>query len=227
MTLLSEGCVRLGIDSTAVVDRLEAYLSELALWNRRQDLVKASDDRLVVNHLLDSLSGLEVISALPNATVADVGSGAGFPGVPLAICLERSAFTLIERSSRRAAFLRDVVTLLDLRDRVSVLEKDLCDVREEFALVTFRAFRNLPDFASRLFAVTADGGSIVAFKGRRAVAERELAEIEPLLASSQIYPVEVPFLEEERNIVVIHPHRPTEGGDRRGGGLRPPGCSIP
>ncbi len=205
MSALSEGMKRLGIEPEPVVGRIELYLSELELWNKRTDLVKATGQQLIVRHVLDSLSGLPFIRALPHATVADVGSGAGFPGIPLSLLMEDSAFTLIERSARRASFLRTVVTLLDLKDRVRVLERDLSEIRERFSIVTFRAFRELSTFAPALFSITAEGGAVVAFKGKRQVVDRELADIEPLLESAEVTQVVVPGLEEQRHILVMRP----------------------
>jgi 16S rRNA (guanine527-N7)-methyltransferase len=213
MSLLSNGLAELDlVASPEAIAGLEAYLTELELWNRRQDLVKAAGDQLVTKHLLDSLSGVSIITKLPHATIADVGSGAGLPGIPLALFLTESAVTLIERSSRRAAFLRNAVTLLELSDRVEVVESELEAVDRVFSLVTFRAFRDLPEFSRRLFGITAAGGNLVAFKGKREIVEGELEQIEALIESSTIHPVAVPGMEEERNIVVIRPKPEVAGG---------------
>ncbi|HUX21349.1 MAG TPA: 16S rRNA (guanine(527)-N(7))-methyltransferase RsmG [Spirochaetia bacterium] len=206
MSLLTDGIAEMGLQcSRECVAGLDAYLCELELWNRRQDLVKAVGDQLVTKHLLDSLSGLPILSSLPHESIADVGSGAGFPGIPIALCLPDSRVSLIERSSKRASFLRNAVALLGLRGRVEVIEGELESIHEGFSIVTFRAFRDLPKFARALFGITRSGGAVVAFKGRRAIVEAELSRVGSLIESSEIHPVRVPGMDEERNIVVIRP----------------------
>lgn len=222
MSSAADGIRGLGLDYTEEVgERIEAYLDELELWNRRLNLVKATPDALVTHHLLDSLAGLPMIRALPHETVADIGSGAGFPGIPLALFLPDASFVLVERSSRRAGFLRNVVTLLELRERVRVVECDLADLRERYPVVTFRAFRSLPEFAPALLEAVLPGGAIVAFKGRRASVEREIGEIGPIVASWELHPVSVPGLGEERVILILRPKAAATGGDAGGGASAP------
>jgi len=207
MGLLEQGLAQLNLPADpTLVERLTIYLSELTLWNRRLGLVKAEGDELLIRHLLDSLAGLAAIRSLPHATIADVGSGAGFPGIPLAIFLDDGRFTLIERSGRSASFLRSAVLLCDLKGRAEVAEVDLARVDRRFQLVTFRALAPLPAMIAGLLRITAEGGAIVAYKGRRSVVDEELAALAKGPASFKevrVVPVEVPFLEEERNLVVI------------------------
>jgi 16S rRNA (guanine527-N7)-methyltransferase len=142
--LLSEGLRRLGIDCPpARLQALERYRLELERWNRRYGFVKASGRDLVVRHFLDALAGLPLIARQPaRRTVLDVGSGAGFPGLPLAVFLEDSQVALLERSRRKAAFLSNVVALLGLAN-VRVLERELRGLEERFELITFRAWSPL------------------------------------------------------------------------------------
>jgi len=207
MGLLEQGLARLDLPTDpAHLERLTTYLAELALWNRRLGLVKAEGDELVVRHLLDSLAGLAAVRSMPHATIADVGSGAGFPGIPLALYLDDGRFTLIERSGRSASFLRSAVLLCDLKRRVEVAEVDLARVERRFQLVTFRALAPLPSMIEGLLRITAEGGAIVAYKGRRSVVDEELAALAEGQASFKevrVVPVKVPFLEEERNLVII------------------------
>ncbi len=209
MGLLEEGLARLGLPADpSRLRRLETYLAELALWNRRLGLVKAEGDALIVRHLLDSLAGLAVIRRLPHATVADVGSGAGFPGIPLALFLDEARFTLIERSARSASFLRSAVLLCDLTERVEVEEAELARIERRFQLVTFRALSALPAMIEPLLRATERGGSIVAYKGKRAAAEEELAALAkgPFAArfrEIRLERLQVPFLEEERQLVIL------------------------
>ncbi len=204
MSLLTDGILSLGLEPNAArLEALETYLSEIELWNRRIDLVKATGDQLITKHVLDSLSGVKIISSLPHSTIADVGSGAGFPGIPLALFLEESRISLVERSSKRASFLRNVVALLGLRGRVEVVERELESLASEHAIVTFRAFRGFVEFAPLLFRAAGPNGALVAYKGKRQTVLEELKGVEGLLSTVEIHPVCVPGMEEERNIVVI------------------------
>ena len=204
MSLLTDGILSLDLEPTAPrLEALETYLSEIELWNRRIDLVKASGDQLVTKHVLDSLAGVEIITSLPHSTIADIGSGAGFPGIPLALFLEDAHFSLVERSSKRASFLRNVVALLGLRDRVEVVERELESIADEFSVVTFRAFRELAEFARLLFRAAGPEGALVAYKGKRETVLTEIKAVEEIVSSVEIHAVRVPGMEEERNIVVI------------------------
>jgi 16S rRNA (guanine527-N7)-methyltransferase len=200
---------------------LERYIAEIELFNPAYGLVSVKNRReLVVRHILDSLAAL---GALPEGArrIADVGSGAGLPGIPLAISLPRSCFTLIERTGRRAGFLRNTVAVLGLSN-VEVEETEMEKaVPGRFDLVVFRAFRPLePPVLKSLLRLLGEGGILAAWKGRRAVLEEELGKLEAagLLsfrtalpaapARGEILPVEVPFLEEERRLVLIYPLKP-------------------
>jgi 16S rRNA (guanine527-N7)-methyltransferase len=223
--LLREGLSLLevpGAERAAVL--FERYISELEKWNPRFGLVKASGEELVVKHVLDSISAWRVVSALaaggrlhstaapaaapaPGGTVLDVGSGAGFPGIPLAAVLPSLSFTLLERSSRRAAFLGNCALLLGLAN-VRVLESDLSGVSRggapAFDVLTLRAFAPLGRFLDDLARAGLRWGAIVAYKGKASRVREELEEIGPARASgAQVLPVSVPFLDEERHLVVI------------------------
>lgn len=209
-SLLESGLAQLGI--TASVEQLESvrsYLSEIELWNPRAGLVNAAGEDLLVRHLFDSLGALQAIRDLPHRTIADVGSGAGFPGIPLAIFLPDSRVSLIERSKRRCAFLRNVVALTGLRDRVAIVEGDLPGVRDRFDIVTFRAVGSLAEMLPGLAAIARPGGAVVAYKGRQDVVAREVAEATARVGRLsgegcvKIVPLEVPGLAEERTLVVI------------------------
>jgi 16S rRNA (guanine527-N7)-methyltransferase len=207
--LLAEGLGRLAIDCPPPrLQALERYRLELELWNRRYGFVKASGDDLVVRHFLDSLAGLTVLARLsPRRTVLDVGSGAGFPGLPLALFLEDSRFVLLERSARKAAFLGNVVALLGLTN-VRVLERELRGLEERFDLITFRAWSPLDRELPALRRVLAPGGVIAAYKGRRERIETELRaaglSAGPAAWQAQVVPLQVPFLEgEQRHLVLV------------------------
>jgi 16S rRNA (guanine527-N7)-methyltransferase len=223
-TLLSEGLLQLCRSDTSVdslisprrdeiFSLLSRYIAEIELHNPALSLVGTNDrQELIIRHILDSLAPLGIISRkIPTArqcSIADVGSGAGLPGIPLAIALPSAAFTLIERKGRRAGFLRDVVAALNLF-HVSVEEAEMEKAKPgRFALVTFRAFRPLePKMYKKLFRLCGEGGCLAAYKGRREKIQAEMSALEeavPHIAGRwECIPCPVPFLNEERHIVVV------------------------
>ncbi|GHT75295.1 ribosomal RNA small subunit methyltransferase G [Spirochaetia bacterium] len=207
------------------VSLLNRYIAEIELFNPAYGLVKVIDRReLIIKHILDSLAPLgiivrlldrfqakggSVLSSCSNTAaplrIADVGSGAGLPGIPLAIALPGVNFTLIERMGRRAGFLRNTQALLGLANlEVEEAEMEKAEAAR-FDLITFRAFRPLdPPILRGLSRLLRTGGLLAAYKGRRDAIEAELAAIGGAHSgSSEIIPCPVPFLAEERHLVVM------------------------
>ena len=205
MNKLEAGLSELGIDAAPEqLRRLSVYISELELWNRKLNLVSFREhDELLVRHILDSLSALSIIRELGGVTLADVGSGAGLPGMLLAIFMEDHEFTLIERSGKKAGFLKTAAALLGIADRVEILDRDIREVGRQFDIVTLRAFREFGDFYKSLTAVTKPGGTIAAYKGKAASIERDLLTAGLDKNRVQIRPLNVPYLDEQRNLVLI------------------------
>ena len=204
MGLLENGLAELGIQPDAdQMRRLESYIAELELWNPKYGLANADGDDLIVRHILDSLTGLKSIRGLNPRTLADVGSGAGLPGIPLAIFLPRVQIILVERSGRRAGFLRNAVVALGLTN-VDVREQDIRDVDETFDVMTFRAFTPLePTLTLTMLSLLNPGGWLVAYKGRRDRIGSELDLIGEGTVESSVLPVHVPRLDEERHLVIL------------------------
>ena len=109
------------------MSKLSSYIGLVQKWNQAINLVSRSDiSRLLERHVLDSLS---VEGLLNDGNVIDIGSGAGFPGLPLAICRPDLQFTLVERPDKRSRFLKLAKTELNL-DNVDCLQKDLTGLDE-------------------------------------------------------------------------------------------------
>jgi 16S rRNA (guanine527-N7)-methyltransferase len=210
LALLNEGIRELGIpEPQRVHAELAAYIAELERWNPRFGLVKYDGtEELVVKHVLDSLSAWSFLrDAAPRGTgaVLDVGSGAGFPGIPLAVALPDISFTLVERMARRASFLKTCAILLRL-SRVKVAQRDLAEMTGDFDVVTFRAVAPLPRFIEDIDGSGVRWRTIMAYKGRE---ERAREEIESVRRSAgarftaSLRPLRTPFLDEERCLAVI------------------------
>lgn len=205
--------LRLGLDASQV-EALVAYCNEIMLWNRRMNLVGGTERDLVVRHLLDSLAaipplrraaasaGIEGVGAL---SFADLGSGAGFPGVPLAIANPDWKCTLIERSSRRASFLNTVRLLLGL-DSVEVVESDSKHIEQRFDIVVCRAFLPYEQAIPALIGLCSDPGVVGFFAAsppEKSTGEREEAEGSHGGFRRNDVVLEVPFLEAERTLVLL------------------------
>ncbi|GHT93082.1 ribosomal RNA small subunit methyltransferase G [Spirochaetia bacterium] len=193
----------------AVLGLLEKYIAEIELFNPAYGLVGAKDHgELVTKHILDSLAPLGIILRLLEKQtgtaprIADVGSGAGLPGIPLAIALPDASFTLIERMGRRAGFLRNTIAVLGLSN-VTVEEGEMeKQAPERFDIITFRAFRPLePPILKGLFRLLAPGGVLAAYKGRMETIQTEMTAA--CSGGWEALPCPVPGLKEERHLLVI------------------------
>ncbi|MGA2479757.1 MAG: 16S rRNA (guanine(527)-N(7))-methyltransferase RsmG [Spirochaetia bacterium] len=216
--LLREGLIELAVpEPERVQGLLELFIAELERWNPRFGLVKYADrEELVVKHLLDSLSAWREVQdaalawsavrdAAAGGAVLDVGSGAGFPGIPLAAALPDLSFTLLERMSRRATFLKTCAILLGLR-RVTVEQRDLSQLSGSFDVVTFRALAPLPRIVEDLGASGVTWGTMMAYKGREARAREEIESVRRSAGgklSASLVTLHTPFLDEERCLAVV------------------------
>jgi len=206
--------------SQNIISLLSRYITEIELFNPAYGLVGAkSEKELVIKHILDSLAPLGIISRLlaeysantntVKPQIADAGSGAGLPGIPLAIAIPNCEFTLIERMGRRAGFLWNTKASLQLSN-ITVEEKELEKTEPgRFAIITFRAFKPLePKLLKTLFNACAQGGIIAAYKGRREKIERETELLfkkgnKGMPQDWDLLPYTVPFLNEERHLLII------------------------
>ncbi|MEE9152743.1 MAG: 16S rRNA (guanine(527)-N(7))-methyltransferase RsmG [candidate division NC10 bacterium] len=149
---LRRGIARLNLPFTeSQIESLITYLRELKRWNRRANLVGfRTDDALIRHGILDSLSLLEAFQVQPGLELMDIGSGAGFPGIPLKVAAPDLRVTLVEATRKKASFLRQVCRLLQLQGvsvlqaRAEALHNDPSH-REAYDLVTARAVARLPE----------------------------------------------------------------------------------
>lgn len=205
MKRLKVGLRGLGLEAEGVkAETLTRYIKEIERWNPRYSLVAPGED-LIGRHILDSLSALFPIRRLDPGRLADVGSGAGLPGIPLAIWLDDVEVVLIERSGRRAGFLRNASAILGLKN-VSVYEMDVGDIHagEIFDIITFRAWSAIDEnLLDTLLPLLAPGGTIAAYKGRKSVVDNELSAVSNKVTVSAILPLKVPGLNDERHLVMM------------------------
>ena len=177
-------------------ERLLDYVALLVKWNRTYNLTAIRDPLAMVgHHLLDSLSVLPHLPlAAARARIADAGSGAGLPGIPLAIARPDWHVALAESSQKKAAFLRQAAIELAL-DNVEVHEGRVEAWRPQplFDLVISRAFAALADFIAACRHLVAPGGVLAAMKG---------AVPQDMRAECALIPLRVPLLDAQRHLVL-------------------------
>ncbi|HEX7324905.1 MAG TPA: 16S rRNA (guanine(527)-N(7))-methyltransferase RsmG [Rhodanobacteraceae bacterium] len=166
---LADGLAAMRLDlPLAVQTKLLAYVELLAKWNHAYNLTAVRDPvDMVPRHLLDSLTLLPLIHG---GYLADIGSGAGLPGIPLALARPELAVTLIESNGKRTRFLREVVRSLPLPN-VTVVQARVQDAAGAFDTVTCRAFASLADMLAWGGHLLAPSGRWLAMKGHADVAE--------------------------------------------------------
>jgi 16S rRNA (guanine527-N7)-methyltransferase len=203
----------IGSRNEEFIQILRQYIAEIELFNPAYNMVGTNETReLITRHILDSLAPLGIITRLINGSgaprIADIGSGAGLPGIPLALAMPKCEFTLVERMGRRAGFLWNTKAILRLSN-VTVEEGELEKMSGTFRLVTFRAFKPLePKLLKALFRVCEDGGVIAAYKGQREKIEQEMAPLGKLPTTDfawEAVSYDVPFIDDERHLLIIKP----------------------
>lgn len=201
--VLQQGVTALGLPlDSGQQEQLLTYLALLVKWNRAYNLTAVRDPlQMVIKHLLDSLA---VLPHLHGTQVLDVGSGAGLPGIPLAIADPARAFTLLDANSKKTRFLLQAKGELRLSN-LSVVHSRLEHYRPGrlFDTVTARAFASLADMAAGTAHLLAPGGSLLAMKGE--YPRQELDVLPPAFVVREIIALTVPGLEAQRHLVRIAP----------------------
>ena len=206
---LASGLTALGLNPEAaagkapLADALLSYMALLLRWNAAYNLTAIREPRdMLVKHLLDSLAMQPHVQGLAN--LADLGTGPGLPGIPLALATPALAVTLVESNGKKARFLREAVRHLGLTDRVRVLESRAEAVAEPgaYAAITARAL-------DRLVGILEVGGHLLAPQGRLLAMKGvnpadEIAELPKGWVAGPVHRLAVPGLEGERHLVEVH-----------------------
>jgi len=190
---------RLGIQPTQV-EYLARYCSRLWAHNQEINLVsrKMDPETLLTDHLLDSLIGLPYFPGVRR--VADLGSGGGFPSIPLAICRPDVAFLLYEKSPLKRRFLDGLRDLAPNTATRGILSEQ--EPLEEVDLVMARGFKSIKQILNLSTAHRRKGGRFWLYKGRRARIDEELAEVGDRLEAS-IQVLQSYGKAEERHLVIF------------------------
>lgn len=208
---LKDGLKKCGIpdgEIDALASKMETYINEIILFNSAYNLTNTSDhDELVVRHILDSLSTYKLIGNLVNENVlaGDIGSGGGLPGIPLAAAFPNVKFNLVERMSKRCAFLENCSAILGLKNVEVICSEAEKVPAHKYDLITFRAFRPLDEEMTKtLLKMVKPGGYLCAYKAKMESIREEMNGIKGLVPEYKTEKLFVPGLEDsERNLVII------------------------
>jgi 16S rRNA (guanine527-N7)-methyltransferase len=217
MNILAEGARAQGLHLTdEQLHLFETYYQELVSWNEKTNLTAVTEREPVqTRHFLDSLSVIQAFPVLVSTnqpiSLIDVGTGAGFPGIPLRIACPQLVVTLLEATGKRTAFLQHVITLLGL-DGVSVITGRAEEVghesaqRERYDVVVARAVAKMATLTELCLPFARVGGHFIAMKGSGVEPEVNEAQHAINLLGGEVRtvkPVIVPGSNEERTLIVI------------------------
>lgn len=200
-TLLQQGCDDLGVAiDSGQRQLLLDYVALLAKWNKAYNLTAINDEaQMVTRHLLDSLA---IAPFLIGQRFIDVGTGAGLPGVPLAILFPQREFHLLDSNGKKTRFLFQVKTALGLDNMVVHQARvEAFDGTRLYEGVLSRAFASLGDMVQGCRHLLAPSGCFLAMKGM--LSNEELESVSMDYPQSAVYPLSVPGLDEQRHLVVL------------------------
>jgi 16S rRNA (guanine527-N7)-methyltransferase len=180
--------------------KLLDFAELLEKWNRVYNLTSIRGaEQVVSGHLLDSLA---IVPHIEAAHALDVGSGAGFPGIPLAIAAPDMRVTLLDSNQKKAAFLRQAVSELALDNATVICERvESWQPQEKFDLIVSRAFSDLGEFIRLSRHLLAPGGIFAAMKG--VLLREELERLPQGYRVRETLPLAVPGLEAQRHLILV------------------------
>ncbi len=202
-TELAAGVVALKIEVSAAAQQgLLDYLALVEKWNQAYNLTAVREPaKMLTHHVLDALA---VLPHVCGDQVLDVGSGAGLPGIPLALARPQWRVTVLDANHKKATFLRQAVIELRLVNVDVVCERvERWTPPHPFDTVVSRAFSDLPEFLVSAGRLCAQTGVMIAMKG--VYPHEELAQLPPAFCLRAVVPLQVPGLHAERHAAVLQP----------------------
>ena len=219
-TELESGVRELGYEiSPTQSASLLSYLEQLDVTNRSFNLTRIPREDYVKLHLLDSLTALTCLPAGDKLSIIDIGTGAGFPGVPLAALLPSATVTLLDSTAKKVRFAADtaaacgITNCVGLHARAEVIAHDPKH-RQRYDVVTSRAVAAFSTLIELMLPLVKVGGRVIALKGARA--DEELSGSEPLVrelggAPAETRTVALPGTDIQRQLIVVEKIRATPG----------------
>ena len=219
--MLKEGLEKLDFSAEQISflePKFEKYIEELQIFKSTCNSILGTDehDEIVSRHILDSLAPYKIFCTMTEEIlakkggdykieIADVGSGQGIPGIPLALAFPQIHFTLIERMTKRTAFLDHAVAALELKNvTVNPIEVERVKT-ESFDIVTFRAFSPFnKKMIKPLLKILKPNGNLAAYKATPEKINEEMASVSEWVKKWEMKKLSVPFMEDhQRNLVLV------------------------
>ena len=212
--LIVRGAGELGIEITGPqLDLLAVHANELMKWNKKINLTRISDPvEMAIKHYVDSLACVPYLPA--GADILDIGTGGGFPGVPVAVAGQPGSMLMIDSVGKKISFLQHALRLMGL-ENVDARHIRAQDLKEQagygafFDRVICRALTGLDQIIELAFPLLKPGGAVVAFKGRVARTEQECRRLDEKGGDSfggetiRMVTYRLPVLNEQRSMVLI------------------------
>ncbi len=209
--VLADGAAALGVALTDTQhDAIATYLALLGKWNDRHNLTAIREPaRMVTHHALDALAVLPQLPDRASLRVLDVGTGAGIPGILLAIARPDWHVTLLDANQKKTAFVTQAIAELRLRNAEAVQSRvERFTAAQPYDVVISRAFASLADFAAGAASHVADDGALYAMKG--VVPTDEIAALPPSVQVITTTTLAIPGLDDARSVVVMRPRDVSE-----------------
>ena len=201
-TYLLPGLKELKINySQEQIEKLKEFIKIIIEYNKKINVLGTSDVKdIIIKHLLDSLAVLKYFRNAGKTTkILDIGSGAGIPGIPFAI-FSPAKFYLCESKVKKADCIVLAKSELALTN-VTVLAKNVNEIKNNFDIITARAFSNSKKIINLTRRIKNKDTEYILFKGTKLRIDEELSEIINNLKSHSVHKINIPFLEAERNIL--------------------------
>ncbi len=198
---LKRGLIALGLTlDSDIQGNLLAYLALIEKWNRVYNLTAIREpEKMVSHHLLDSLA---VVQHLRASRLLDVGSGAGLPGIPLALANPETQVTLLDSNHKKVAFLNQAVIELKLKNTAVCGERvESWQTQDSFDVIISRAFSDMGEFVRVTRHLLAPGGMFAAMKGLHPY--EEIDKLPPDCIVRKVLPMAIPGLEGARHLLLI------------------------
>lgn len=218
-TLSNHAASLVGIKlSDEQIGKFERLTKLLLRWNKRMNLTAITDPaEIAIKHYLDALTLAQVVPQFDDLRLIDVGTGGGFPGLPLAIVFSRLQVTLMDSTAKKLRFIDDVANSLGL-ENVSSLHSRAEDAgqdkphREAYDIVVARAVARMPVLAEYTLPLCKLGGQVIAMKGTSAFEESAAAAKAITALGGELFGMEevkLPTLDNTRYLIVIDKIKPT------------------
>lgn len=201
------------------VSQFMRYKDILEEWNQKFNLTAIKDEKeVIIKHFIDSLSIIPYIQGIESSLI-DVGTGAGFPGIPIKIVCDKLKINLLDSLEKRVKFLDNVISVLNLKDIYTEHARaedygNNPNFRESFDIVTARAVANLPVLLEYCLPLVKTGGIFIAMKGDNLEKMSDSGRALKLLGGEveKVHELILPFSDNKRNIIIIKKlrHTPTK-----------------